>query len=168
MKKFLLGLVTGILLVPSLGYLYVRSGQIPVETSAPPMPFERRLANIALDARIQRNPPGNPPIQATEANLVAGAKIYQERCSGCHGLANAPQEEAATNMFPQPPQLVQGKGVTDDPPGETYWKVTYGIRLTGMPAFMGVLTSEQAWQVSLLLANADKMPEAARKIVSKP
>jgi len=25
-------------------------------------------------------------------------------------------------------------GVSDDEPGETYWKVANGIRLTGMPA----------------------------------
>ena len=26
-------------------------------------------------------------------------------------------------MFPTPPHLFKGHGVTDDPPGETYWKV---------------------------------------------
>ena len=47
-------------------------------------------------------------------------------------------------------------GVTDDPPGETYWKVANGIRLTGMPSYKGVLSDTEMWQVSLLLANADK------------
>ena len=61
-------------------------------------------------------------------------------------------------MFPKPPQLFDGKGVTDDPVGETYWKVSNGIRLTGMPAFFGSLTDEQLWQVSQLLANAKKLP----------
>ena len=65
-------------------------------------------------------------------------------------------------MFPQPPQLFRGKGVTNDEPGETYWKVTNGIRMTGMPGFSPSLSSTQMWQVSLLLANADKLPEAAK------
>jgi thiosulfate dehydrogenase len=47
-------------------------------------------------------------------------------------------------------------GVSDDPPGETYWKVANGIRLTGMPAFNDLLTPAEIWQVTLLLANADK------------
>lgn len=47
-------------------------------------------------------------------------------------------------------------GVSDDPPGETYWKVANGIRLSGMPAYKDVLNETQMWQVSLLLANADK------------
>ena len=47
-------------------------------------------------------------------------------------------------------------GVSDDPPGETYWKVSNGIRLSGMPSFQNTLSDTQMWQVSLLLANADK------------
>jgi thiosulfate dehydrogenase len=58
-------------------------------------------------------------------------------------------------------------GVTDDPPGETYWKVANGIRLTGMPAFKDMLTDNQMWQVSLLLANADKpLPPTATNILN--
>ena len=45
-------------------------------------------------------------------------------------------------------------GVSDDPPGETYWKVANGIRLSGMPSYKDLLTETQMWQVSLLLANA--------------
>jgi mono/diheme cytochrome c family protein len=52
--------------------------------------------------------------------------------------------------------------VSDDPPGETYWKVSNGIRLSGMPSFKDLLTDNQMWQVSILLANADKpLPPAA-------
>jgi hypothetical protein len=40
--------------------------------------------------------------------------------------------------------------------------VSNGIRLTGMPSYKGVLTDTEIWQVSLLLANADKpLPPAA-------
>jgi mono/diheme cytochrome c family protein len=62
-------------------------------------------------------------------------------------------------MFPRPPKLMPpGKGVTDDPVGETYWKVRNGIRLTGMPAFEGTLSDTALWQVSLLLLKADELP----------
>jgi mono/diheme cytochrome c family protein len=71
-------------------------------------------------------------------------------------------------MFPKPPHLFLGKGVTDDPPAESYWKVAGGIRLTGMPAFSGSLSDAQIWQVSLLVANADKLPAAAKTILESP
>ena len=58
-------------------------------------------------------------------------------------------------------------GVSDDPPGETYWKVENGIRLTGMPAYNKVLTQTQMWQVTVLLADADKpLPPAALDILN--
>ena len=57
-------------------------------------------------------------------------------------------------------------GVSDDPVGETYWKVKNGIRLTGMPSFEKALTEDQMWQVSLLLSKADKpLPAEAAKTV---
>lgn len=69
-------------------------------------------------------------------------------------------------MFPVPPQLFEDM-VTDDPVGETYWKVANGIRLTGMPAFSKSLSDTQMWQVSLLMANADKLPEPTKAALSQ-
>jgi thiosulfate dehydrogenase len=69
-------------------------------------------------------------------------------------------------MFPDPPKLMDGKGVTDDPPGESYWKVSGGIRMTGMPGFNKTLSTTQMWQVSLLVANADKLPKGAKDILT--
>ena len=69
-------------------------------------------------------------------------------------------------MFPHAPELLNGKGVTDDPPGETFWKAKNGIRLSGMPEFGSHLSDEQLWQVSLLLANADKLPESAKQVLA--
>ena len=57
--------------------------------------------------------------------------------------------------FRVPPELLKGKGVTDDSPGETYWKVANGIRLTGMPGYSQSLSTTEMWQISLMLANAD-------------
>jgi len=57
-------------------------------------------------------------------------------------------------------------GVSDDPPGETYWKVANGIRLTGMPSYKPQLSDTEMWQVSQLLANADKpLPPDALSIL---
>ena len=97
---------------------------------------------------------------------VAGAQVYKEHCAVCHGLAGQAQTAIAKGMFPKPPKLMEGTGVTDDPAGETYWKVAGGIRMTGMPGFEKTLSTTQMWQVSLLLANADKLPKAATGCVA--
>jgi hypothetical protein len=65
-------------------------------------------------------------------------------------------------MFPKPPELFHGTGVTDDPAWETFWKAKNGIRLTGMPGFKASLNDTQLWQASVLLANADKISPAVK------
>jgi len=67
-------------------------------------------------------------------------------------------------MFPPPPQLLAPDGMmTKDPEGELYWKITNGIRMTGMPAFENVLDQNRRWQVTLLLKHADALPPAVQK-----
>ena len=73
----------------------------------------------------------------------------------------------AKGMFPRPPQLLHGRGVTNDPPGQTYWKVKNGIRLTGMPAYESTMTDQELWQVSLFLANANKLSPAVTAFLVK-
>jgi len=166
--RFLLGLICGVLLVVAGVYSYFRYGYAPVATAAPPIPFEIKLAHMALNARIDKDAPKNAPFQASEADLENGAHFYREHCSMCHGLMDQPKTATANGMFPKPPQLLHGKGVTDDPPGETYWKVDNGIRLTGMPAYGKSLSSKEMWQISLLLAGADKVPEQVKSLLQQP
>ncbi len=168
MRNFLIGLLIGVTIVPLGVLVYFLSGSAPVATSAPPMPFERVLANGALHATIGKEKPATVPIAADESNFLAGAQIYQEDCAVCHGVPGAEQNPIARGMFPKPPHLFRGKGVTDDEPQETYWKVANGIRLTGMPAFKQSLSESQLWQVSLLLANADKLSAPVKQALAPP
>ena len=166
MGKFLFGLILGLVLLPGVVYFYFSRGIAPVATSAPPMPFEKMFARMALHARLDKEVPKTVPISADEPNLAAGAQIYKEHCAVCHGLPAQPQSAIASGMFPKPPKLMEGKGVTDDPPGESYWKVSGGLRMTGMPGFEKTLSATQMWQVSLLCANADKLPANVKEALS--
>ncbi len=163
--RFLLGIVIGVLLVPALVLAWFHYGHPPVAVGDSPLPQERLIISVPLDARIGREAPQQPPFQPDEARYVAGARLYSNHCAECHGFHGKPAPIAA-HMFPSAPQLWEQHhhegeatgtiGVSDDPPGETYWKVANGIRLTGMPAFKDLLSETEMWQVSLLVANADK------------
>jgi thiosulfate dehydrogenase len=171
MARFLIGFTVGLLLIPVAAFLYLYIGRPPVAVDDPPFPLEKALTQMPLRARIGREM--HPPQAELDADgLVAGARVYVSSCAMCHGYQgkNAPMGKT---MFPAAPQLwkVHGGskavGVSDDPPGETYWKVKNGIRLTGMPGFKTQLTEAQMWQVTLLLANADKpLPKLAESLVS--
>jgi mono/diheme cytochrome c family protein len=157
-KGFVAGVIVAFAAMAAAGYVYFARGHAPVAVSAPPMPFERMLSRMALHARLEKEMPRTAPIEASEAVYLAGVRDYLENCAACHGLPGKPPSAIARGEFPRPPQLFEGKGVTDDPPGETYWKIANGIRLTGMPGFERSLSGTRMWQLSLLLADADKLP----------
>jgi thiosulfate dehydrogenase len=163
LKNFLFGLLLGVLMVPLAVFGYFVTGSAPVATASRAMPFERLLAGSALHARISREMPKTVPIASDESSYSAGVEIYRQDCAVCHGLPGEEPTAIARGMFPRPPRLFRGKGVTDDEPGETYWKVENGVRLTGMPGFEKSLSETQMWQVSLLLANADKLPDSVKQ-----
>jgi thiosulfate dehydrogenase len=166
--KFIVGLLLGLALVPVGAYLYFTGGSAPVATTDSDMPFEKFLAHKALDARIAKEMSKNVPIQPTEANYLAGADLYKQHCAVCHGLPLTPKSAIANGMYPKPPLLLEGKGVTDDEPGESYWKIFNGIRLTGMPGFNKSLSETQMWQLALLVANADKLTPSAKALLVAP
>ncbi|MDP9038901.1 MAG: cytochrome c [Acidobacteriota bacterium] len=164
---FLLGLAVA----PALVSLWLTFGTPPVAVGDSPVPFEANIVEIPLRARMHREMPASVPIGPTDANLNAGAGIYQDKCAFCHGTS-AEAAPYATSMFPRPPQLWRrhghAVGVSDDPVGETFWKIKNGIRLSGMPAYGKALTETQIWQVSLLLSRADKpLPAEAAEAVAQ-
>jgi thiosulfate dehydrogenase len=161
-RALLLGVLLGIVLVAAGVYLFFSTGQAPVATTAPPMPFERKFAHMGLNAYLAKLPHPEPAVPTDEPNFLAGAQVYKENCAVCHGLPGEPKTNIAEGMAPGPPQLFHGTGVTDDEPWETYWKAESGIRMTGMPGFKGKLTETQIWQVTVLLKNADKISPAVK------
>jgi thiosulfate dehydrogenase len=168
MKPFLLGFLAAVALLVVGVAAYVGLGLAPVATASPPLPFEALVTSAALHARIRKEAPKASPIPPTEAAYAAGARTYRTNCAVCHGLPGQEQSVIGKGEFPKPPELFNGDGVTSDPVGDTYWVVANGIRLTGMPGFTGSLTHDQMWQVSLLLANADKLPPAVTKTLQAP
>lgn len=172
MFRFLFGLILGVVLLPLAVLAWFAYGKVPVAVTDPAFPYEKAITSIPLNSRIHAEMLGTH-LQADEHTLVAGARVYTEQCAVCHGIHGKPSAIGA-NMFPDAPQLMEKHhrgdvvGVSDDPVGETYWKVANGIRLTGMPSFRTALSDDEMWQVSILLASANKpMPPAALDILRR-
>ena len=161
MRGFVLGVVITILIFVVAGYLFVRGGGISMATTAPPLPLEKTVARMALRASIGNAGDQKDPLPFDDDNMLAGLNAYKEHCAVCHGTPGQPRTAVSKGMFPPPPQLFEKEDmVADDPEGVTYWKVTHGIRLSGMPGFGGTLSETQRWQVTMLVAHADKMSRA--------
>jgi thiosulfate dehydrogenase len=171
--KILLGFLLGVLIVVGGVAAYLRFGALPVATADKPFPFEKSIVHLPLNARIASQMK-TAPFGTGEDVYEGGAKVYRAQCSACHGTPGK-DVAYAKYMYPSAPQLFKKHakgnviGVSDDEPGETYWKVANGIRLSGMPAYDHVLTDTQMWQVTLLLKNADQpLPDPVMRILTAP
>lgn len=155
-----IGFLTAIVIGFGGAWLYLQFGHPPVAVADAPFPMEAKIVRVPMGARIAREME-SPPFAGSEQVYEAGAVVYKENCSQCHGVPGRDVDYAKW-MYPRAPQLFKKHargnvvGVSDDEPGATYWKVKNGIRLTGMPAFDHILTHEQMWDVTLLLKSADQ------------
>jgi len=137
-------------------------------TTSPPVPLEKMVARMALRASIGTAGDQKNPLPFDDANMLGMVNTYKEQCAFCHGTPGQPRTNISKEMFPPPPQLFEKDGmVTDDPEGVTYWKVTHGIRLSGMPGFESTLSDTQRWQVTMLVAHADKLPSAVQAALGR-
>ncbi len=165
---FVLGILVTLIVIVIGGYLFLVSGGVPMETTASPLPFERRVANLALHASFGNAAQQQNPLPSNDANTIAGAQTYRTHCAVCHGVPGRSRSDISRGMFPNPPQLFDPKEmVTDDPEGITYWKVTHGIRLSGMPGFGRTLPDTARWQVTMLVAHADKLSPATQAALTR-
>ena len=163
MRGFIIGVVFTILILVVGCYLFVHGGGVSLATAAAPLPLERSLARMALHASIGNAADEKDPLPFDDANMVSGVELYKEHCAVCHGTLAKPPTSISKGMFPPPPQLLEKEGMaTDDSEGEIHWKVTNGIRLSGMPGFVSTLSDTQRWQLTMLVAHADKLSLAAQ------
>jgi mono/diheme cytochrome c family protein len=170
MARFFAGVLATIVVAGAVGFAAVWFGFVPARADTPPFPGEKWAAHRALDATIDREQP-QPPYPygpPTDATLVAGARLYLAQCADCHGSGVGTASLMARGMYVPAPQF-QKHGVDDDPAGETYWKIEHGIRFTGMPAFGGLLSEEQIWQITYFLKHGTAdLPPAAEKLWMSP
>jgi thiosulfate dehydrogenase len=168
----IVSLILGILVVPLCGWLYLHYGHPPVAVADPSFPMEAAIVHDPLHARIDAEKT-TVDVAINEDRLTKGANVYVRQCSFCHGVPGTPSQVGA-EMYPDAPQLwVKHRtsavvGVSDDPIGETYWKVKNGIRLTGMPSYVKILNEDEMLSVSALLSVADKpLPPAVQQILAQ-
>lgn len=166
---FVFGVVCTVLLLLGGGAAYLRYGHLPISVADPAFPLEAVIVHTPLKTRVAREIK-QPPFGISEEAFETGAKVYEKSCASCHGSPGHDSPYARW-MYPAAPQLWKQHGsvvgVSDDRPGETFWKVSHGIRLSGMPAYAHLYTETQMWDVALLLQNADQpLPEPVQRILA--
>ena len=165
MKGFILGIVTMILIL-GLGLVFALMGFISMRADIPPSPLEAAIAGRAMDASVERAAPQLAnPVAADEANLAAGARLYRDHCSLCHGDSAQPKAPLADSLYPPAPQF--NTKMADMPENQNFYILEHGVRWTAMPAWKDVLTEQQIWQTVTFLSHMHDLPSGAKQVFTE-
>ena len=165
MKGFIFGIVT-MLLILALGLLFALLGFVGMRADNPPSKMETTLATHAMDASVARAAPKlTNPVAADETNLVAGARLYSEHCTLCHGDPAHPKSPLADSLNPPAPQFMND--MADMPENQNFYILQHGIRLTAMPGWKNVLSEQQIWQLVAFLSHMHDLPPTAKQVFTE-
>ncbi len=147
----------GVLAVGGVAFVY--SGSYDIAATVPHWPVTAWLLQTVRNRSIATRAAGisPPPGLETEANLLMGVDHFSTHCAICHGAPSVPKDDIAEGLYPQPPNLaIAVKRFT---PGELFWILKHGIKMTGMPAWSDH-TDPELWAIVAFLEKLPTMSEA--------
>jgi mono/diheme cytochrome c family protein len=165
-RNFLGGVVFTLIVVILGSLAYLRLGFAEVRGDLPPSNWEKALMFSSAHASVRRRAPELPnPVPPTDENLIAGAKIYSEECSGCHGAVGK-ADETGDSLYPPIPQLpVVGTTYTE---AQIFWVAKHGIRLSGMFANGKWDSDQKLWTVAAYIKRIQSLPPRVQQRLAKP
>ena len=159
MRKMLLGSILTLALIFLTSVAVLKLGLVPVNADGTHSSMEGRIMPLALHASIARHASAETnPLSPNEDNLKAGVDTYKAMCARCHSTPDGVPSAYGQSFYPPAPQLMRGvSGYTDS---QLFWTIKHGIRNTGMPAWGGMLSDEEIWQVVSVLKISHDLPPA--------
>ena len=117
------------------GGAFVYLGAFDVAATHPHSPAVHWLLEQARMRSIRTHAAG---IQAPAGlddpqQVLMGTDHFAAHCAVCHGAPGVPKGAIARGLYPAPPDLAQAAARYS--PGELFWILKNGIKMTGMPAW---------------------------------
>jgi mono/diheme cytochrome c family protein len=113
-------------------------------------------ANWALtkvrEASISKHATESPPMSLDDPAVVrAGARAFADRgCANCHGAPGVDWAKFSEGLRPDPPDLKEVAKQRE--PGELFWVIKNGIKMTGMPSFgLAKVPDQELWTIVAFL-----------------
>ena len=92
------------------------------------------------------------PFDDDHEAIEAGEVIYQANCAACHGSEGAGDGPVAEGLDPKPSNFTDTHMMEELSDGYLFWRASEGGAFepfnSGMPAWKGILSEEERWQVT--------------------
>ena len=163
MRGFIIGVIVTLLVLFVGGYFYATTGHFDARAVGnTPSTFERRTAMTSLDEWVDTHAPKQAnPFPPTTDNIMDGSMTYDKNCGLCHGTLKQPTSPLVTKFYPPVPQLMSR--TPDDPDGNLFYVIKYGVRYTAMPGWDGVLSDDDIWKTVTFIKNSEKMKDDSKQ-----
>jgi len=93
----------------------------------------------AKDGKVKNPIPDNPE------SRKRGQKIYEDKCTSCHGSRGHGKTEMGKSLNPPAPDFTDRHMMKEMTDGEIFWKITTGKG--PMPSYKKELTEKERWDL---------------------
>jgi mono/diheme cytochrome c family protein len=134
--RIILGTLVAAFTVMLIGAtIFVVSGAYDVSATVAHWPITRWIMEQARARSIKAHAAEItvPSDLDNPARIEIGVEHFAAHCAVCHGAPGVPRGAIAKGLYPQPPDLAQAAQLYS--PGELFWILKHGIKMTGMPAW---------------------------------
>jgi mono/diheme cytochrome c family protein len=162
MRAFLWGMIITLVLIVGAIAAFAELGYVNFRADVVPSAAESKFAMSAVDASTDRHAPqAKNPLDPSEEMVRAGAALYRDSCSGCHGDPVNTVATLGNRFYPPAPQFFHETEMDMMGDNQSFYIIQHGIRWTGMPGQQGVLNDTQTWQIVTFLSRMHVLPASA-------
>lgn len=167
MTNFVRGILFAVVALAFGSWLFFRFGFADLRANLPPSWLESEMMSVAVRASAARHAAREAnPIQATDTNLLHGARLYRDKCADCHGRPDNPTSDYGADFYPPAPQFMRvGTHLSDS---QTFYIIKYGVRRSAMPAWGNIMADSEIWQVVAVLDHLHNLPPPVSQELHKP
>jgi mono/diheme cytochrome c family protein len=152
-KRVRPGLLLGgaVIAIGAAGLGFIDSGVYDVSASSGHNPLVAWVLHDTYEHSLHRHAENIvvPADLVNEANVRAGARLYNSTCIYCHSAPGRQLGPIGQGILPLAPPLLAANRRNN--PKLMFWVIKNGVKMTGMPAFGKTQDDQTLWQLAAFL-----------------
>jgi hypothetical protein len=146
--------------------VFIYSGAFNIAADDPHWKLTIKLLDALRDRSVEvRSGAIKPPDLSNETSIRLGAGNYDAMCTACHLRPGMEESELSFGLYPKPPPW---REIGKIDPGEAFWIIKHGIKMSGMPAWGKSMSDEHIWNIVAFLRKLPQLtPDAYHELVAR-